>query len=174
MPIMTVLVPGDLGPEFDQGGSTPNKVTVVPATDTVAGKTKIVKAAAYPSISDVAAATPAYVSAAIAALPADKYLASVGAYDAATNKFTLNISDGSTVIADLTQLVADAIASVPNGSDTIAGIVSLAVAANMPSTSDTEAATPAYIDAKLGQPAALPVKLTNSFGTTTLGYIGNP
>jgi hypothetical protein len=47
----------------------------------------------------------------------------------------------------MTGLVNDAVASVPAATDTVAGKVSLAVAANHPSTSNTEAATPAYVSA---------------------------
>lgn len=175
-----VVTPSDLGQEFEIGSTIPNKITIVAGTDTTAGKLAISKAANYPTSAgnNATAATPAYVAAAInaaiAALPADKYLASVGSYDVPTNKLTLTMSDGSTVVADLTQLVSDAVASVPAATDTTAGIVSLAVAANTPSTSDTEAATPAYINAKLAQAGALPVLLTNAFGATNIARGGNP
>lgn len=61
------------------------------------------------------------IAAAVAALPADKFLQGLSSYNAATNVLTLAMSDGSTVDVDLTALVADAVASVPapDGSETI-------------------------------------------------------
>lgn len=52
MPIALVVHPTDLGSEFDQGVATPNKITVVNATDAVAGKVKLSKAASYPANTD--------------------------------------------------------------------------------------------------------------------------
>ena len=55
-----------------------------------------------------------------------------------------------TVKTDASSAVGLAIAAIPviaDATDTVKGKVSLAVAANFPSTSDTEAATPAYVDA---------------------------
>ncbi len=144
----SVVTPGNLGTQFALGTATPNKITIVDAAPAVSGAIKTMPAASYPAAAnDTTAATPAYVAAAIAAIPAEKYLASVGAYNATTNQLTLNMNDGSTVIADLTQLVADAVASVPTATDTVAGISSMAVAANYPSVSNTESATPAYVTA---------------------------
>lgn len=57
---------------------------------------------------------------------------------------------------DVSQALVDAkaytdaqIAAIPAATDTVQGKVSLAVAANYPSTSDTEATTPAYVAASL-------------------------
>jgi hypothetical protein len=144
----SVVTPGNLGTQFALGTVTPNKITIVDAAPTVAGAIKTMPAASYPAAAnDTTAATPAYVTAAIAAIPAEKYLASVGAYNATTNQLTLNMNDGTTVVADLTTLVADAVASVPAATDTVAGISSLAVSTNYPSASNVEAATPAYVTA---------------------------
>lgn len=111
-----------LQPANDSDAATPAyidaaiaAVTIADATDTLRGKVALATAANYPqAANDIDATTPAYVAAAIAALPADKYLASVGGYNAATNIFNLNMSDGSVVPVDLTAAVADAVASVPN------------------------------------------------------------
>jgi hypothetical protein len=57
--------------------------------------------------------------------------------------------------------VNDVIATIPNATDTVKGIVSLATASNQPSTSDVEAATPAYVTAAI---AAALATLTDPFG----------
>jgi len=64
-----------------------------------------------------ALATCADLADAIAALPADKFLQGLSAYNAATNVLTLAMSDGSTVDVDMTAIVADAVASI-DGSET--------------------------------------------------------
>lgn len=60
---------------------------------------------------------------AIAAIPTDNYLTGLGGYNAATNVLTLNMEDGSTVNVDMTDLVADAVESVPHVSATVIGLV---------------------------------------------------
>lgn len=50
------------------------------------------------------------IAAAIAALPADKFLQGLSSYDAGTNTLTLLMSDATTVDVDLTGLVSDAVA----------------------------------------------------------------
>lgn len=71
----------------------------------------------------------AYVDAAIAALPADKYVNGLSSYNAATNVLTLTLSDGSTVALDLTNLVNDAVASIGSASESAAGIAEIATQA---------------------------------------------
>ena len=68
---------------------------------------------------DTEATTPRYVDlaidAAIAALPGDKFLQGLQSYNPATNIMTLLLSDGTTVPVDLSDLLADAIASITTG-----------------------------------------------------------
>ena len=47
-------------------------------------------------------------------VPADKFLQSVGNYNPATNVLNFYLSDGTTIMADMTDLINDIIASVPN------------------------------------------------------------
>lgn len=94
--------------------------------------------------SDVAQA----IAAAVAAIPAEKFVTS-GAYTAATDTLTLTFTDSSTVNIPFGAVILDAVASIPVATDTVAGISSLAVAANYPSASDTESATPAYVAAAM-------------------------
>ena len=63
----SVVIPTDLGPEFQIGTVVANKITLVQATDTTAGKVSLAVASNYPSASDVEATTPAYVAAALTA-----------------------------------------------------------------------------------------------------------
>lgn len=85
------------------------------ATDTVKGKVSLAVAANRPSTSDAEAVTPAYLNAALAALPADKYVSGIQSYNAATNTITFNLADGSTSTADASLLVADAVAEALAG-----------------------------------------------------------
>lgn len=94
---------------------------VMPIADNVLyGLTKLAIASMYPAFqaSDTLSATPAFVNAAIAAavatLPGDKFLQGLQSYNATTNTMTLLMSDGSTVAVDMTTLLNDAIATVPN------------------------------------------------------------
>ena len=92
------------------------------------------------------------IAAAVAAIPAEKFVTS-GAYNATTDTLTLTFTDSTTVVIPFGSVILDAIGSIPAATDTVAGKVSLAVAANAsptPSASDTEATTPAYINAVLG------------------------
>lgn len=59
------------------------------------------------------ATTLRQVQAAIAAIPADKYLQGLSGYNATTNVMSLLMHDGSTVNVDMTALVNDAVASIP-------------------------------------------------------------
>jgi len=94
----------------------------------------------------------AKIATAVAAIPADNYVSSLGSYNPTTNILTLNMANGSTVPLDMTALINDAVASVasvPDATDNVKGIASTAVAANYPSTSDVEHASPAYIAAAI-------------------------
>jgi hypothetical protein len=92
-------------------------ITAIPdASDTVRGLVQLADAASHPqATNDTAAATPAYVAAAIAAIPGDIFLTGLASYDDATNIMTLNMSDGSTVDVDLTGLLNDAVATITTG-----------------------------------------------------------
>lgn len=95
----------------DGTSANPYVVGVPNSTGTLRGAVSLATAAEYPSASnDTEAATPAYVAAAIAALPADKYLQGLQSYNAATNTMTLLMNDGTTVTVDMSTLVADAVA----------------------------------------------------------------
>lgn len=86
------------------------------ATANIAGLALLATSVQYPAAlgSDVLATTPLfvknYVEAAIAALPADKYLQGLQSYNATTNIMTLLMSDGSTVNVDMNALMTDAVA----------------------------------------------------------------
>ena len=92
-------------------------VAAIPnAADTARGLVELAVAANHPqATNDTAAATPAYVAAAIAAIPGDIFLTGLASYDDATNIMTLNMSDGSTVDVDLTGLLNDAVATITTG-----------------------------------------------------------
>jgi len=53
-----------------------------------------------------------YVTAQIAAIPGDKYLQGLQSYNSSTNQMTLLMSDGSTVVIDMTNLLNDATAQL--------------------------------------------------------------
>ncbi len=86
------------------------------ATANIAGLALLATSVQYPAAlgSDVLATTPLfvknYVEAAIAALPADKYLQGLQSYNATTNIMTLLMNDGSTVNVDMNALMTDAVA----------------------------------------------------------------
>jgi len=91
------------------------------AGDVIRGLVQLATSGNHPqATNDVDATTPAYVAAAInaalATLPAEKFLAlSVHSYNATTNTLTLTMSDGSTVPVDMTGLIADAVATITTG-----------------------------------------------------------
>jgi len=60
-----------------------------------------------------------------AALPVDKFVSSVGAYNPATNLMTMNLNDGTTINIDFTQVITDAVASIGGATDTTSGLVQL-------------------------------------------------
>jgi len=124
MAVKSVIVPGNLGAEFDLGVVTANKITVKAATDTVAGKVALAIAANYPqNTNDVDATTPAFVKAAIdaavAAIPADKFLQSAS-FNNTTNVLTLTLSNGSTVTVNLADLLP--IVTASSNSITMSGV----------------------------------------------------
>lgn len=67
--------------------------------------------------------------------------------DDATDQVLVKTTAGSSVGDAIAAAVAGA--TIADATDTVAGKVTLAVAANMPSTSDTEAATPAAVNAAI-------------------------
>lgn len=105
----------------------------------------------YPDIAnDVDAATPGYVQAAIAAIPADVFVVGLQGYNAATNTLTLIKSDGTTVDLPVSALIADAmaetLAALPLATGTVKGITALATAAEgLQPANEVDAATPAYV-----------------------------
>lgn len=88
----------------------------------------------------------AAIDAAVAALPADKFVDGISAYNATTNVLTLSLSDGSTVDLDMTNLIADAVASVavtPDATETVKGIAEIATQTETNTgTDDTRFVTP--------------------------------
>lgn len=68
---------------------------------------------------------------------------------AGASGFYVSAEEVAAGIAGNTAATASIVGALPAATDTVAGKVSLAVAANLPSTSDTEAATPAYVAAAL-------------------------
>lgn len=109
MSVKNVIIPSNLGTEFDLGVVLANKITVKAATSTVAGKVTLAISTAYPApTNDAAAATPAFVKAAIdaavAAIPADKFLASAS-FSNVTNVLTLTLSNGTIVTVNLADLL---------------------------------------------------------------------
>jgi hypothetical protein len=147
-------------------------ISAIPAaSNTIPGLVSLAVAANHPSTSNTEATTPAYVStaisAAIANIPADVFLTSLASYNPTSNVLTLNLSDGSTVPVDMTGLVNDAVASIPTATDTVAGKVTLAVAANYPSTSNVEATTPAYVTTAVNTAIAAIPALPNATDTVS-------
>ena len=98
---------------------------------------------------DSSSAVGQAISAAIAALPPEKYV-TAGSYNATTDTLTLTLSDNVVVNIPLNGLIQDTLAGVPTATDTLAGKVALATSANYPQpTNDLDAATPAYVQAAL-------------------------
>ena len=153
-------------------------ITLPAATSTLYGLVKLAVASAYPASinDDLLATTPAFVKAAIAAaiavLPGDKFLQGLQSYDPVNNVMTLLMSDGSTVGVDMTQLLADAIASIPQATQSVYGKVQLAtvVGGQMPAN-DVRATTPAYVQAAIAAAAPTTVDLYSAFGGTYLGKL---
>jgi len=111
-----VAVRVDAGSTVGDAISNAISAAAVPdATDTVKGKVSLAVAANRPSTSDAEAVTPAYLNAALAALPADKYVSGIQSYNAATNTITFQLSDGTTSTANASDLVADAVAEALAG-----------------------------------------------------------
>lgn len=128
MAIKNVIIPTNLGNEFDLGVVTANKITVKAATNTLAGKVLLAIAAAYPSpINDTSAVTPAFVKAAIdaavATLPADKFLQSAS-FNNSTNVLTLTLSTGANITISLSDLLP--IVTSSSNSITMSGVGTVA------------------------------------------------
>lgn len=143
--------------------------TLVPVSSTtVVGKVRLSTVTEATTGTDATTAvTPAGLHAAIAAIPADKYLQGLSGYNATTNVLTLLMNDGSTVAVDLTSLVNDAVASVPAATTTSSGVTRLATPAEATTgTSTTIAVTPAGVEAAIssGSAAAVPYATTTVAG----------
>lgn len=97
----------------------------------------------------------AAIDAAIAAIPADKYVNGLQSYNSTTNVLTLTLSDGSTVGIDMTALVADAVGSVAAASETAAGIAEIATQAETDAgTDDLRFVTPLKLATFVGNAIA--------------------
>jgi hypothetical protein len=111
-------------------------------------------------------AVNAAITAAIAAIPGDQYVTGLASYNAATNIATLNLAGGGTTTVDFTQLVADAVASVPVATTSATGTVTLATPAQVTAgTASNVVVTPADLTSKLS------VVLYANDGVTVLGHI---
>jgi hypothetical protein len=71
--------------------------------------------------------------------------------------FYVGANDVAAAVASDSSALAALVAAAPAASDTVQGKVSLAVAANASSTSDTEAATPAFVNAAIAAALAAQV-----------------
>ena len=160
----------------DNNGGTFN-VTLPQATDALFGLTKYATNAMYPAYngSNTYSATPAFVMAAIndalSALPGDKFLQGLQSYDALTNVMTLLMSDGSTVDVNLTALLNDAIASIPHATAAVWGVTQLVVG-NAASVSNTQAATPEWVNAAIAAAVHAPAAVNNTDGYITVAAVG--
>ena len=83
-----------------------------------AGTVNLVDCNGDPLPAAAAVATCADLAAAIAAIPADKFVQGLQSYNPTTNIMTMLMSDGSTVDIDMTTLLADAINVTDNGDGT--------------------------------------------------------
>ena len=161
---------------LDNNGGSFNLV-LPQATSGLFGLVKLAIASMYPGskTSDTLSATPAFVMAAIAdalsGLPGDKFLQGLQSYDAATNSMTLLMSDNTTVVVDMTNLLNDAIASIPDATSAVRGLVKLVVGA-APSVSNTAAATPEWVNAAIATAGHSPAVLSNTDGTVTITNTG--
>lgn len=142
------------------------------------GLVKLAIDSMYPAYgaSNTLGATPAFVMAAItdalSNLPGDKFLQGLQSYNAATNTMTLLMSDNTTVTVDMTALLNDAIASIPDATAAVRGLVKLATAGMYPSASDTITTTPAYVAAAIAAGAHAPAALANTDGFVTITATG--
>lgn len=122
----------------------PYVVSVENASDNVRGVVSLATTANFPSTSNGEATTPGYVNAAInTALGALDLDGSETKIEAGTN---VVVSGSGTV--DDPYTISSSAAPV-SATDTVQGIVSLATTANFPSTSNSEATTPGYVNAAI-------------------------
>ena len=115
---LKVISPDNLGTDFDLGLLTANKLSVKRGTSAIPGIVKLAIAASYPApLNDTDAATAAFVKAAIdaavASLPADKFLQNFS-YDSTTKVLTLTSSDGPSVSGSLSDLIPVAVTKSQN------------------------------------------------------------
>jgi LysM repeat protein len=155
----------------------PFRVGVATAGDTLPGIVQLATAANHPSTSDTEAATPAYVAAAIAAIPADP----VSTMEIVGVDYVHTDENGVETTLEPSQFLSsdpDNAAGVGTdgrikvnvpgqATDTQNGTVTLAIATNYPAnvTNNLEATTPAYVAAALDDHA----NLVNGTNTTVSG-----
>lgn len=138
-PMLAGLVPITVSAPLTGVGTAASPLGITNASGALRGVVQLATAAeGLQPANDTDATTPAYIAAAIAAMPGEKFLQGLQSYNAATNVMTLLMNDGSTVPVDLTSLVADAVAEVPNKH----------VAASLASPSGSIAITATGIDAQ--------------------------
>jgi hypothetical protein len=155
----------------------PFRVNVATAGDTLPGIVQLATAANHPSTSDTEAATPAYVAAAIAAIPADPVstmtIVGVDYVHTDENGVATTLEPSQFLSADPDNAAGVGTdgrikVTVPGqATDTQNGTVTLAIATNYPAnvTSNLEATTPAYVAAALDDHG----NLTDGTNTTVSG-----
>jgi hypothetical protein len=164
-----VVIPTDLGTEFDLGGVTPNKITVKQATNLIPGKVRFATPAEITTPASGVAIDPAGVAAMLAANPSDKYVSGLSSYNAATNTLNLLMSDATIVPVDMTSLLAD----VAVATNTVDGTVKVATLAEViGSPTNTKVITSSVLRSFLLASQVLPVQVQNAFGTDIF-YAGN-
>lgn len=132
-----------------------NQLVIKPASTLVGGKVQLADIQETVTGTDAAKATTsagvkAAITAAIAAIPGDKYLSGLQSYNEVTNIMTLSMSDGTTVAVDMTNLLADAVASQPTASTAAKGVIQLATPAEVVAgTDDAKAVTSAGVKAAI-------------------------
>jgi hypothetical protein len=144
--------------------------SVVDTDDQTAAEVPIADAANNFTATDVEGAL-AELAAAIAALPGDKFLQGLQSYDAPTNTLTLLMNDSSTVSVDLTQLLNDAIASIPQATETVRGTIQLATQAEVDAGVDPDkAVTSATLAARLAAfvPPVPPIVIATRAGVQAM------
>jgi hypothetical protein len=115
---------------------------------------------------DVTSSVGIAIAAAISAIPGDHYISSLASYNATTNIATFNLASGGTTTVDFTDLVADAVTSVPVATTSLTGTTTLATPAQVTTgAANNVVVTPADLTAKLS------VALLANDGITVIGHI---